>query len=175
LAEEVFLKLFSCTKPVVAAIGGHCVAGGLMTAMAADYRIGLENPKIRLGMSEIKIGLAMMPTQAEVMRFGLETNQRFRDVMFFGKMYDPMEAYRMGLIDEIADKDSLLPRAKAVVAEWIDTPGRPFIELKWTQRKHAIRQMVSETAAYDWETTLRIFLNDEIKKTLSAVQKGMDR
>lgn len=61
LAEEVLLNLFSCTKPVIAAINGHCTAAGLMTAMATDYRLGLNDSKIRLGMSEIKIGVSLMP------------------------------------------------------------------------------------------------------------------
>ena len=52
-AEEILVGLFECHKPVVSAINGHAIAGGLIFAMASDYRIVKNHPKITIGMSEI--------------------------------------------------------------------------------------------------------------------------
>lgn len=58
-ADEVLLDLFLCPKPVVCAMNGHAAAGGLIFAMASDYRIITDHPKIKVGMSEIKIGVPL--------------------------------------------------------------------------------------------------------------------
>ncbi|MBN1532484.1 MAG: enoyl-CoA hydratase/isomerase family protein, partial [Spirochaetes bacterium] len=68
--EQIYIDLFMCRKPVVAAINGAAVAGGLITAMACDYRIAKNHPKITLGMTEIKIGLGLSIVQTEIMRWG---------------------------------------------------------------------------------------------------------
>jgi enoyl-CoA hydratase/carnithine racemase len=62
--EEILLALFECRKPVVSALNGHAIAGGLIFAMASDYRIVKNHPKISIGMSEIKLGLALTIAQS---------------------------------------------------------------------------------------------------------------
>ena len=57
--EEMLYELFTCKKPVIAAINGHCAAGGFITAMGCDYRIAVDHPKPKMGMTEIKIGLGL--------------------------------------------------------------------------------------------------------------------
>ncbi len=175
LADKVLLELFACSKPVIAAINGHCAAAGMVTAMAADYRIGINNAKIRMGMSEIKIGLPLMPAMNEILRFGLNSNSLFRDVMYFAKMYDFNEAKTLGMIDEITDSDRLVPRSIELVNELMNTPRRVFMDLKRFHRKPAVQQIITETEAFDWDELLQIVFNDDIRKVLAAVQKGMDR
>jgi enoyl-CoA hydratase/carnithine racemase len=175
LAEEVLLNLFSCTKPVIAALNGHCTAAGMMTAMAADYRIGINNPKIKMGMSEIKIGLPLMPAMNAIVRFGLQTNNLFRDVMFFGRMYSVVEAHGLGMIDEITETNDLLPRAKQLVSEWINTPRRVFTDIKRFHKKQAIQQITTDTKDCDWDMMYQAFFSEDVRNTLIAVQKGMDR
>lgn len=45
--EGVLLKLFSCTKPIVSAINGGATAAGMIVAMASDYNICINNPKVK--------------------------------------------------------------------------------------------------------------------------------
>ena len=63
LADQVFFKIFSCAKPVVCAMNGHAVAGGLLIGMASDYRLLSNHPKTRVGMSEINIGVPLSAVQ----------------------------------------------------------------------------------------------------------------
>ena len=57
-------------------------------------------------MSEIKIGLPLSVTQAGIMMFGLDSNKKFRDVMYFGEMYDMEKSKELGIIAKLfGDQD----------------------------------------------------------------------
>lgn len=172
--ENVFLKLFTCSKPVVAAVNGHATAAGMILAMASDYRIVKNHPKIKLGMTEIKIGLALTPAQGEIMRFGLDTDKKFRDVIFKGELMNPVEAYERDIFDELVeDEGELLEKAKAKVCSYIDTPGRPFILLKYLEKKHAADYIRAGIKEYDWNLLVDVFTNEQVLATLNMVKKAL--
>ena len=171
--EDILLELFNCKKPVVAAINGAAMAGGLINAMACDYRIVKNHPKIQLGMTEIKIGLALSVTQGEVMRFGLNSDKTYRDVMYFGERYDVNKALEMGIVDELAEEDNLIPRAKEVITTWIDNPGRAFIQLKELLRTPTSDRIKEYMETKDWQEGLKLLTSPETKKMLEVVSKMM--
>jgi enoyl-CoA hydratase/carnithine racemase len=168
--EETLYKLFTCSKPVVAAMNGHATAAGMIVSMACDYRICVNHPKIKLGMTEIKIGLALTPAEAEIMRFGLDTDANYRDVIFKGEMFDPVWALEHRVVDELADNaDDLMEKAKAKVSALIDTPGRPFIMLKDMQKRHAAKAIRDGIEAYDFQLLVDTFTNKSVVDTLKMV------
>lgn len=173
--ERILLDLFMCKKPVVSAMNGHSAAAGLIFSMAADYRIIKNHPKIKIGMSEIKIGLPLSIAQAAVMRFGLNSDRCYRDVMFFGEMMDVTRAKEMGLVDEIVEEDMLLERAKQIVSLWIDTPGRPFIPLKYSMKREAARAIERSLREESWQEKLDCFFKADVRATLEFVQAGMEQ
>jgi enoyl-CoA hydratase/carnithine racemase len=77
--EEALYQLLTCSKPVVAAVNGTATVAGMI--VSCDYRMIVNNPKIKLGMTEIKLSLALSPAKVEIMRFGLDTDKKFRDVI----------------------------------------------------------------------------------------------
>ncbi len=172
--EEILLDLFLCKKPVISAMNGHSAAAGLIFAMASDYRLIKNHPKIKVGMSEIKIGLPLSLAQAEIMRFGLNSDRCYRDVMFFGEMVDVHKAKEMGLVDEVVEEESLLSRAKEIVSLWIDTPGRPFIPLKYAMKKHVAQQIRKGLKEENWQDKLNCFFEKDVRATLEFVQAGME-
>ncbi len=103
--------------PVVAAINGHALGTGFELALACHYRVVLDDPKIRVGHPEVKIGLT--PSGGAVVRLmwllGIE---RAYELLVEGRRYSPQEALKVGIVDELAtDRDDLLRRAKA----WLQT------------------------------------------------------
>jgi len=125
--EEVMYKLFTCSKPVIAAINGHATAAGMIVSMACDYRIALNNPKIKIGMTEIKIGLSLTPAEGEVMRFGLDTDKNFRDIIFSGELIGTMKAVEKGIFDELVDtQKDLMEKAKAKVVSLLIRRADPL-------------------------------------------------
>ncbi len=173
MEEEVLLSLFTCEKPVVSAINGHCAAAGLIYSMAADYRIAKDHPKIKIGMTEIKIGLPLTIAQHEVMRFGFDGNLKFRDIMFFGDMVGVEKAKEMQLIDDVVAEDQLLERAVQVVRQWIDTPNRPFVRMKQLLRMDAARRIKTKLEQEDWRDGMQVFFRDDVRQTLEFVQATM--
>jgi len=171
--DEILTELFMCKKPVVSAINGHAVAGGLIFSMATDYRIAKNHPKISLGMSEIKIGLPLSLAQAEVMRFGFDSDRKYRDVMYFGKMFTVEQARDFGIVDEIVEEAELIPRAKKIVTKWIDNPGRAFTKLKEGLKKPAADRIRSRLATEDWKPTLRCFFEKDVRGALEFVLAAM--
>lgn len=171
--DEILTEFFECSKPVIAAINGHAVAGGLIFAMAADYRIVKNHPKISLGMSEIKLGLPLSFAQAEVMRFGYDSDKKFRDLMYFARMLDINGAKEYGLVDEIVEDADLIPRAKAVIAQWIDNPGRAFIKLKQSLRKPTADRIRKLIAEENWQESLQCFFDKDVRASLEFVMSMM--
>ena len=173
-ADEVLLDLFLCPKPVVCAMNGHSAAGGLILAMASDYRIITDHPKIKVGMSEIKIGVPLSPAQSAVMRFGLDSDKRFRDVMYFGEMIDVKTALDREMVDKIVPADELVKTAKAIVSLWIDTPARPFCRLKEELKMETGRHIRTRLEDKGWHHALDCFSQKEVRDTLAFVQSTME-
>jgi len=171
--EEILVELFMCKKPVVSAINGHAIAGGLILAMASDYRIAKNHPKINLGMSEIKLGLPLSLAQAEVMRFGFDSDRKYRDMMYFGKMMNVEQAKEFGILDEIVEDADLMPRAKKIVSKWIDNTGQAFIKLKEGLKKPAADRIRQRLAQEDWQSTLNCFFDPNVRGALEFVLSMM--
>jgi len=173
--EEILMDFFTCKKPVVCAMNGHSAAMGLILAMASDYRIVKNHPKIKLGMSEIKIGLGLSIAQSAVMRFGLDSDKKYRDVMYFGEMVDVIKASEMEIVDEVVEEEDLIPRAKQIISLWIDTPNRPFIQIKHALKADTVGQIKKALGEENWQKTLvQTLLSKDVKATLKFVQATME-
>ncbi|MGE5373043.1 MAG: enoyl-CoA hydratase/isomerase family protein [Solirubrobacterales bacterium] len=172
--EDVLYKLFTCSKPVVAAVNGHATAAGMIVTMACDWRIAINNPKAKIGMTEIKIGLALTPLEAGLMRWGLDTEKNYRDIIFKGELIGVQEAVDRQIFDELADsQEDLLAKAKAKVSALIDTPGRPFINLKKMHRMHWAGVLEQQLKAYDFNSLVVTFTDPTVVQTLTMVKNAI--
>ena len=110
-------KLETSGKPVVAAITGTALGGGLELALACHYRIVIDSPKTKLGLPEVKLGL--LPGGGGTQRLPrLVGIQKALELMTQGKELRPQQALEIGLIDDVAhDNDELISKAKAWINE----------------------------------------------------------
>ena len=100
-------------KPLVAAINGVALGGGLEIALACDIRIAVE--KARFGVPETTLGL--IPGWGGTQRLPrLIPWAKAAELLFTGKWIDANEAYRIGLINAIVTPDKLMTTAK----EWAE-------------------------------------------------------
>lgn len=103
-------------KPIVAAINGYCLAGGLEMALACDIRIGV--PHAIFGATEVVRGLLHSTGTILMPRaIGLGNALRF---LLTGEHFDAQEALRVGLISEIVSPEELLPRAEQIAQRIAD-------------------------------------------------------
>lgn len=167
--EQLLLNFFTCSKPVICAMNGHSAAAGLIWAFASDYRLIANHPKIKLGMSEIKIGLPLSIAQSEIVRYGIGDEKIYRNVMFFGEMVGVEKALELGMVDEILEAEDLLNRAKELVKLWIDTPNRPFIPMKKLMKQEFANNIIEDLKNPEWKQGLNCFLQDDVRGTLEFV------
>jgi len=172
-ADRVFLNIFTCTKPVVCAMNGHTIAGGLILSMAADYRLLSNHPKTKVGMSEINIGVPLSAVETGIMRFGLDSDRVYRNLLYFGKLINSTDALQQNIVDEILDLEALMDRAKALISSWIDTPGKPFIRLKKELKRDAAAIMETRMSEKKLYQNLDFFLDKDVKDSLARVQASM--
>jgi len=105
-ATKFFHHIKSKGVPLVCAINGPALGGGLEWALWCDYRICSDSPKTKLGLPEVKLGLlpGFGGTQNLHKLVGL---QKAMDMMLTGKDIRPKQAKKMGLVDLVVAPQSL--------------------------------------------------------------------
>lgn len=117
VGHKLFSKLETLDIPVVAAINGYCLGGGLELAMSCDIRVCSANAKF--GLPEINIG--MIPGWGGTLRLArLIGESRAKDMLLRGKMIDAETARSYGLIAEVYDDVAdLREKAEKLAAELV--------------------------------------------------------
>lgn len=107
-------RLASMNVPVVAAIRGTCLGGGLELALACHYRICTDEPSTELGLPEVRIGV--LPGSGGTQRLPrLVGAQQALDLMLTGRRLRPHKAARIGLVDECIPAAHLEAAARGAV------------------------------------------------------------
>jgi len=119
---SLLLRLGELDKPLIAAIGGLALGGGLELAMACGYRIAAADA--RLGLPEIKLGL--LPgaggTQRLPRLIGVEAAL---PLILGGEPISASKAHQLGLVDRLAEADDLLASAHRYALELLDARAAP--------------------------------------------------
>jgi len=98
--QALLARLYSLRVPVVAAIHGACLGGGLEAALACHYRVASEHEKTVLALPEVQLGL--IPGAGGTQRLPkLVGLQRALDMILTGRNIRAKKAYQMGLVDEL--------------------------------------------------------------------------
>ncbi|MHA7629263.1 fatty acid oxidation complex subunit alpha FadJ [Corallococcus sp. M7] len=118
-AHEQFDRLEAFSKPVVAAIHGACLGGGLEWVLACHYRIVTDSPKSVVGLPETQLGL--IPGAGGTQRLpALIGAEAALDLILTGKNVKPSKAKKLGIVDEVVPvpmlKDLALKRAAELAA-----------------------------------------------------------
>ena len=113
----LFRKLETCGKPFVAAINGTALGGGLELCLACHYRVAIDNPKTRLGLPEVQVGL--LPGAGGTQRLPrMIGSEKALPLMAEGTHVDPAKAHALGFIEALAtDADDMLAQARAWILD----------------------------------------------------------
>jgi enoyl-CoA hydratase/carnithine racemase len=112
---DLYTYLFTYPKPVVAALNGHTVAGGLMLALACDRRF-IAAGKGKVALNELAFGSSVFAGSVEMLRFAVG-NRNAEEILYTGALVLPEEALRLGLVDEVCSGEELLGKAMAAARE----------------------------------------------------------
>jgi 3-hydroxyacyl-CoA dehydrogenase / enoyl-CoA hydratase / 3-hydroxybutyryl-CoA epimerase len=116
-------RLETLGKPVVAAINGAALGGGLEIALACHHRIAVDDGRSEIGLPEVTLGL--LPGAGGVTRtvrmLGLQ--DALMNVLLRGQRNKPAKAKAIGLVDDLVDDiDELMPAARQWVSDHVDDP-----------------------------------------------------
>ncbi|NUM80856.1 enoyl-CoA hydratase/isomerase family protein [bacterium] len=145
--QKVFLKLESGPKPVIAAINGFCLGGGLELAMSCHIRIASD--RALMGLPEISLGIipGFGGTQRLPRIVGLS---KATQMILSGDQVRSEEALAIGLVNMIAPKDTLVDDAKKLAAK---ITSKSLVSIGKALKSMAQGSQTDITKAMDIEST----------------------
>ena len=113
--QASFTAVAKIPKPVVAAITGYALGGGLELALCADFRVAGRGAKV--GQPEIQLGI--IPGAGGTQRLPrLIGPARAKDIVFTGRFVEAAEALDIGLVDQVTPDEDVYDVARAMVARY---------------------------------------------------------
>jgi enoyl-CoA hydratase/carnithine racemase len=162
MGQQVFSKLEKISKPVIAAIGGYALGGGLELALACDLRIAADDAE--LGCPETKIGLipAWGGTQRLPLVVGLSNAKR---LIILGDRVKANEALEIGLIDRVVPKNNLEAEVEKLAQRLVEPS-----ELTLKYVKQTLNSVIKVSPCglkRETEFFIRLLSLDETKRKLT--------
>ncbi len=111
--EQAVLKGIDFFKPVIAAVNGFCIAGGMEMMQASDLRVAVDSASF--GLQEVKWGIA--PLGGSVARLPRQMPWcKAMEILLTGNRFDAQEAWRLGLINYVVPRAQLMSKAEELAA-----------------------------------------------------------
>lgn len=176
-AHDLLGRVRTSAIPVVAAIHGPALGGGLELALACSYRIATNHDVTKFALPEVQLGL--LPggggTQLLPRLIGL---QKSLELMLTGKNTYPKPARRMGLVDALIHRPGLLQAAKAAALQLSggdreETSNRKDLQTRMLDATRITREIVYKKAAETAEKKTRGNYPAP-RKIIDCVRKGME-
>jgi enoyl-CoA hydratase len=117
-------RLRTFSKPLIAAINGHAIAGGGVIAFACDYRL-MADGEGTIGVPELRVGVPFPSAALDIVRDAVP-RAHLRDLVLRGSLSSPGEALARGLVHELIDGGKLIDRAVEVGREMSGIPRATF-------------------------------------------------
>ena len=132
-------RLYGLPLPVVAAVNGHSIAGGVIVQLCCDYRIGAEGD-YKIGLTEARVGVVFPVAPMAVVQNEL-SKPAARVAVLLARNVSPQEALAQGLLDELQPAERLLARAREVAEEMAALPRASFGRIKRQMRAVVLAQV----------------------------------
>jgi methylglutaconyl-CoA hydratase len=160
---KMFRKIWSYSRPLIAAVNGHALAGGCGIATLCDFT--LAAPEAKFGYTEVKIGF--LPAIVSVFLARQIGEKHCRDLLLTGRLVEAGEAKQLGLVNEIVPADKLLARAQEL-ANTILAASPSSI----TRAKHLLVSAAAAGVDHDLERAVlesaRVRCTPDFKEGLAA-------
>jgi enoyl-CoA hydratase/carnithine racemase len=138
------LGVYELEFPVVGAITGHAIAGGLVLALCTDIRVASSTG--RYGLTEVQVGVPYPQAALEVVRAEC-TPQATRVLALGSELTDAGECERLGVFDEVLAPDDVLPRALHVAGRLAALTPEVYARTKRDLRAPTLTQMRTGASA----------------------------
>jgi enoyl-CoA hydratase len=162
------LGIYGLPCPVIGAITGHAIAGGLILAVCTDVRIA--SAAGRYGLTEIKVGISYPQAALGVVRAELPPHAA-RLLVLGNELIDANESHRLGVFDEIVEPDAVLPRALEIAREMATFSPEMYARVKLDLRRGTLDAL--QAAAASDPLLVSGWLADPTYRAQARTQLGM--
>ncbi|WP_412517293.1 enoyl-CoA hydratase/isomerase family protein [Actinomadura madurae] len=152
-ASELYsqaLRLFRCRTPVVAAVQGAAIGGGLGLALSADFRVGGAGSRFAANFSRLGFhpGFGISVTLPLVVG-----HQKALDYLLTGRRFKGEEAHRSGLLDELTDDDDIRRTAMRLADRMASAAPLAVASIKRTMRQELVDRVAGAMSRENQEQT----------------------
>ncbi len=161
------VRLFRCRKPVVAAIQGAAIGGGLGLALVADFRVATADARFAANFVKLGIhpGFGLTYTLARLI------GTPKASLMFYtGRRVTGEEAFDWGLCDLIAEPDKLRDSANALAAEIAEGAPLALLSTRATMRQ-GLADAVKAQTDHEFKEQSRLFRTEDHREGVKAVSE----
>jgi len=123
---RLYRRIWSFPKPTIAAVNGPAIAGGCGIATLCDFTISV--PGAQFGYPEVRIGF--LPAVVSVFLVRQISEKHARDLLLTGRIVDAGEAFRLGLVTQIATEEELMPAAHSLAAQLLECSPVSLLKTK---------------------------------------------
>ena len=137
---KVLRSLYEFPKPVIAAVNGPAIGGGMSLATIPDFTLSV--PEAKFGYTEVKVGF--VPAIAASFLLRQVGELRTRELLLSGKMIKAPEAYHLGLVTQIVNGGELMQTAQALAQGLLQNSPRAMKKVKELLAMHSRRRLDEE-------------------------------
>ena len=161
------VRMFSCTKPVVAAVQGAAVGGGLGLALSADFRIACEESRFVANFARLGIhqGFGLSVTLPRLVGHG-----RAALMLYTGRRIKGAEAVGMGLADELVDFTEVRTRAHDLATEIARSAPLAVRSIRATLRR-GLAEAVRDATDHELAEQSRLRQTDDHREGVAATSE----
>ncbi len=102
LLEKAITALYLYPGPTVALVNGHAIAGGCVLTLACDHRVAVDNPRIKIGLNEVALGMRFPPRILAMVKERIP-RESHTAVLLGAALFSPLGALEQGIVDEVTE------------------------------------------------------------------------
>lgn len=164
LGHAAMNAIDQCPKPVIAAVNGFCLGGGLELALACDFIYASESAK--LGLPEV--GLGLFPGWGGTQRLSrLVGKGPAKEIIFTGRLLSASEALAFGIVNRVCKPEELMVAARATAAE-IAKKGPVAVQLAKRVIHEGSDLPLAQGLSRELETFPKCFETEDVREGLTA-------
>lgn len=169
IANRILAWLYGCPLPLVAAVTGHAIAGGLIFVLACDYRVGASAP-CKLGLTEAQVGIPFPAVAMQVLMAEVAPHVA-RVLALRARNIGPQAALALGILDELQAPDRVVPVAVERAREMAAMPAQGYAKIKRQLRAAALGR-IEEIIASGNDPMLRSWVTEGAGEAASALLRA---
>ena len=168
--KNSMLRVFNFDRPIIAAINGHAIGGGLTLALCCDTRYAVSS-NAKFGLNEITIGFPLLAVFAEIIKYALGS-RRSEEILFNGMLYDPDDGIKLGIFHDITDQNNLMNLSISYAKQFNTDNIYAYSIAKKALRKEVNYRIENYSDEID-KNVPRVLTSDKTKSNLKIILENL--